>query len=58
MKTRTFGIIASVVGSAIGAWYFVRRRAAAQARHLTPARERATVIYDNTPTADRGVTGG
>ena len=52
MSRRTIGIIASLVGSAVGAWYYARQRAAAHAaRHLTPARERGTVILDNTPPA-------
>jgi hypothetical protein len=48
MSRRTYGILASVVGSALGAWWYARRRAASSAR---PAAERGTVIYDNTPSA-------
>jgi hypothetical protein len=47
---RTYGILAGVLGSAIGAWWW-NRQLAAQSRTLTPARERGTVIFDNTPTA-------
>lgn len=45
MSRRTYGILAGVVGSALGAWWYARRRSA--------AREgvRGTVIYDNTPSA-------
>ena len=52
VSKRAFGIIASIVGSAVGTWYFMRQRAGAGASgDLTPARERGTVIFDNTPTA-------
>ena len=50
MNSRTYGILAGVLGSALGAWWYSRHRAAA-ARHLTPARDHGTVIFDNTPTA-------
>jgi hypothetical protein len=47
MNTRTYGILAGVIGSALGAWWYSRRR--------TPSRQgrydRGTVIYDNTPSA-------
>jgi hypothetical protein len=44
------GILAGVVGSAAGAWFWARhRRAAAQAAH--EVRERGTVIFRNTPVA-------
>lgn len=47
MSTRTYGILAGVIGSAIGAWWWSRRRIhSAQTLH-----DRGTVIYDNTPTA-------
>jgi hypothetical protein len=49
MTTRTYGILASVIGSALGAWLWNRQRHSRNA-HLTPPRERGTVIYDNTPT--------
>jgi hypothetical protein len=56
MKGRTIGsIVAGIVGSAVGAWYIVRRRAAGGPRgRLTPAHERGTVIFDNTPAAAPG----
>ena len=49
MTTRTYGILATLVGSALGAWWWTRHRA--QPVTLTPAREKGTVIFDNTPTA-------
>ena len=51
MTKRTFGLLVGVVGSAVGAWWWARQRAALMNRQLTPARERGTVIFDNTPTA-------
>ena len=47
MSTRTYGILAGVLGSALGAWWYSRHRAAA----AVPSHDRGTVIYDNTPTA-------
>jgi hypothetical protein len=47
---RTYGILAGVIGSAVGAWLWNRQRTRAAAA-LTHARERGTVIFDNTPTA-------
>jgi hypothetical protein len=47
---RTFGLLAGVLGSAVGAWLWARQRSVSQ-RTSTPARERGTVIFDNTPTA-------
>ena len=49
MSTRTYGILAGVIGSALGAWWYSRRRAAGY--NTAPARERGTVIFDNTPSA-------
>ena len=46
LTTRTYGILAGVLGSALGAWWYSRRRTASNG---TP--DRGTVIYDNTPTA-------
>jgi hypothetical protein len=46
MSRRTYGILAGVIGSALGAWWYSRRRAA----DATGA-DRGTVIFDNTPTA-------
>lgn len=48
MTTRTYGILAGVLGSALGAWWYSRRRAAFTSRSQA---ERGTVIFDNTPTA-------
>lgn len=50
MNSRTYGILAGVVGSALGAWWYSRRRNVST-QGLTPARERGEVIFDNTPTA-------
>jgi hypothetical protein len=46
---RSYGILAGVIGSALGAWFWNRQRAG-QTAQLTPPREHGTVIYDNTPT--------
>jgi hypothetical protein len=49
---RNYGVIASVIGSAIGAWWYVRRRQAGSAGlNRQGMRERGRVIFDNTPTA-------
>ncbi|HVH55583.1 MAG TPA: hypothetical protein VM791_04990 [Vicinamibacterales bacterium] len=48
MSRRTYGILAGVLGSALGAWWYSRRRALAGGRTST---DRGTVIFDNTPTA-------
>jgi hypothetical protein len=46
----TFGILAGVVGSAVGAWFWNRQRFAQRnVQELTPAREHGTVIFHNTP---------
>ena len=48
MSKRTYGILLSVIGSAVGAWWWAyQRQAAVRARE----RDRGTVIFDNTPTA-------
>ena len=46
MNRRTYGILASLVGSALGAWWYSRRRTFN--RYGT---DRGRVIFDNTPTA-------
>jgi hypothetical protein len=46
MTTRTYGILAGVIGSALGAWWYSRRRAPAPR-----SGRRGTIIYDNTPSA-------
>jgi len=51
VNTRTLGILATVVGSALGAWWFASQRRSRQGQTLPPAREHGTVIFDNTPTA-------
>jgi hypothetical protein len=48
MTARTYGILASVLGSALGAWWYSRRRTSPMSRTNT---DRGMVIYDNTPTA-------
>jgi hypothetical protein len=48
MTARTYGILAGVLGSALGAWWYSRRRTLPASR---TAAGRGTVIYDNTPTA-------
>ena len=49
MTTRTYGILAGVLGSALGAWWYAKRRTAQQAD--TAAAERGVTIFHNTPTA-------
>lgn len=52
MNRRTWGILATVVGSALGAWYLSRSRMVASRRASLPeSRDHGTVIFDNTPTA-------
>ena len=53
MSRKTYGIIAGIVGSALGAWYWNRYRLARGGRRNGngTARERGTVIFDNTPSA-------
>ena len=48
MSNRTYGILAGVIGSALGAWWYSHRRNARVARGTN---DRGTVIFDNTPTA-------
>lgn len=48
MSNRTYGILAGVLGSALGAWWYSRRRATAS---LQGAADRGVTIYQNTPTA-------
>jgi hypothetical protein len=51
LSTRTIGIIASVIGSAFGAWWMMNYRRSRTAASATSAPERGTVIFDNTPAA-------
>jgi hypothetical protein len=56
MNNRTLGLLAGVIGSAVGAWWYTRRFSA-QNETLTPPRVRGEVIFDNTPTAAPDATG-
>jgi len=47
LSTRSYGILVSVIGSAIGAWWWTRMR---QASMNAAERHRGTVIFHNTPT--------
>lgn len=47
LSKRTYGILAGVIGSALGAWWYNRYRS----RGSMPVRDHGTVIFDNTPTA-------
>ncbi len=50
MTRKTIGFIA-VVGSALGAWWWTsQRRGRMPQVAMTEAREKGTVIFDNTPT--------
>lgn len=52
MSKRTLGIVATVVGSAFGAWWLTSyRRAQINRGTVQPRRERGEVIFDNTPVA-------
>ena len=48
MTTRTYGILAGVLGSALGAWWYARRRTSTSGQ--TRVHERGTTIFHNTPT--------
>lgn len=50
VNKRTLGILATVVGSAVGAWWLTTHRRS-RAAGIQPAREHGTVIFDNTPVA-------
>jgi hypothetical protein len=52
LSKRTYGILAGVIGSALGAWWYGRRR---RASSMAAADARGTVIYDNTPIASEGI---
>jgi hypothetical protein len=47
VSKRTYSILAGVIGSAVGAWWWTRQR---RASTNGLARERGTVIFHNTPT--------
>lgn len=56
MTRRTYGILAGMIGTAVGAWWWTRQRARVEAH---PVHERGTTIFHNTPTptplSDEGV---
>ena len=54
MNRRTLGILAGVVGSALGTWWWARQRMAGHASQHLAARDHGTVIFKNTPTAVEG----
>jgi hypothetical protein len=55
MSTRTLGILASVVGSAVGAWWLARQRSLRRPGLPTErGRDHGTVIFHNTPTPVEG----
>jgi hypothetical protein len=47
MTKRTYGILAGVLGSALGAWWYSRRRSGSSASE----NDRGVTIYHNAPTA-------
>ena len=52
VNRKTYGILAGIIGSALGAWLYRSRLMKSSYRtHAIPARERGQVIFDNTPTA-------
>lgn len=51
MTKRTLGILATIAGSALGAWWITMQRREMRTAELQPASDRGTVIFDNTPTA-------
>ncbi len=48
MSKRTYGILAGVIGSAVGAWWWSRQQSAIS--DGADSSEKGTVIFDNTPT--------
>jgi hypothetical protein len=46
---RTFGILTSLVGTAIGAWWVINQRRMRHAAALPPARDHETVVFDPIP---------
>jgi hypothetical protein len=56
MTTRTYGLLAGVLGSALGAWWYSRRRRLSNGSPSSNGR--GTVIYDNTPTASPHTNAG
>jgi hypothetical protein len=47
LSRRTYGILATVIGSAVGAWWWTRQRAGSTSAERA---DRGTVIFHNTPT--------
>ena len=50
VTNRTLTIVATLLGSALGAWWITSQRRSSNLSRI-PAREHGTVIFDNTPTA-------
>jgi hypothetical protein len=50
LSRRTLGILASLAGSALGAWWWTTHRGS-RVSNSQPGRDRGTVIFDNTPVA-------
>jgi hypothetical protein len=46
---RTIGILTSLVGTTIGAWWLVNQRRLRKAAALPPARDHETVVFDTIP---------
>jgi hypothetical protein len=51
VSNRTLGLVMTVVGSALGAWWLASQRQSRTTVALTAPREHGTVIFHNTPTA-------
>ena len=51
VNTRTLGILATILGSALGAWWITTQRRSAYNSARPSSRDHGTVIFDNTPTA-------
>jgi hypothetical protein len=51
VSKRTLGILATVVGSAVGAWWLTTQRRSRTSRTAAIEGKRGTVIFDNTPVA-------
>ena len=52
LSTRTLGILAGVVGSALGAWLWTTQRGSRTSTQVPAPRDHGTVIFDNTPLAE------
>ena len=51
MTKRNVGMLMTIVGSALGAWWLVTQQRLRMTRGSASTRERGTVIFDNTPQA-------